>query len=129
MIFVQPSARSGWRLFLESTPRNPSLSLRVHSIPDSSSLHDDSDPDSYRIWPEDDGINILRTPLGSPTFIESYLFGKGVKHRVLPNFIQEVAPAGFSREAVAMLIGAASQKLIYLLKSVQKNPQTAQWMK
>jgi hypothetical protein len=34
------------------------------------------------------------------------------------NFIQEVVVAGFPREAVAMLIGAASQKLIYLLKSV-----------
>ena len=44
-------------------------------------------------------------------------------------FIQEVAAAGFPREAVAMLTGAASQKLIYLLKTVQKNPQTAQWMR
>jgi len=51
MIFVQPSARCGWRSFLESTPppRNTSLSLQVHSIPDGSSLTDDSDPDSYRI--------------------------------------------------------------------------------
>ena len=49
MIFVQPSARSGWRLFLESTPRNSSLSLQVHSIPDDSSLTDDSDPDRYRV--------------------------------------------------------------------------------
>ncbi len=128
-IFVQPSARSGWRLFLESIPRNPSLSLHVHPIPDGSTLQDDSDPDSYRIWPEDDGIHILGTPLGSPAFIESYLFGKGVKHRVQLNFIQEVAAAGFPRGAVAMRTEAASQKLIYLLKSVQKNPQTVQWMK
>jgi hypothetical protein len=28
-----------------------------------------------------------------------------------------------------MLTGAASQKLIYLLVSVQENPQTAQWMR
>ena len=67
--------------------------------------------------------------MGTPAFIESYLFGKGVKHRTLLNFIQEVAAAGFPREAVAMLTGAASQKLIYLLKSVQKNPRTAQWMR
>jgi hypothetical protein len=40
-------------------------------------------------------------------------------------FIQEVVAAGFPREAVAMLIGAASQKLIHLLKIVQKNPHTA----
>ena len=83
---------------------------------------DDSDPDSYRHKPDDDGINILGTPLiGSPAFIESYLFGKGVKHRVLLKFIPEVAAAGFPREAaVAMLAGAASHKLVYLLKSIQK---------
>jgi hypothetical protein len=34
-----------------------------------------------------------------------------------------------SREAVAILTGAASQKLVYLLKTMQKNPQTAQWMR
>ena len=28
-----------------------------------------------------------------------------------------------------MLTGSASQKLIYLLKSVQKNPRTAQWIR
>ena len=39
---------------------------------------------------------------------------------MLLNFIQEVAAAGFPREAVAMLTGAACQKLIYLLKAVQK---------
>jgi hypothetical protein len=54
--------------------------------------------------------------------IEAFLFGKGVKHRVLLNFIQEVAAAGFPREAVSMLTGAASHKLVYLLKSVQKKP-------
>jgi hypothetical protein len=101
----------------------------VHLIPDGSTLTDESDPDSYRQWPDEDGITILGTPLGSPAFIESFLFGKGVKHRVLLNFIQEVAAAGFPREAVAMLTGAASQKLIYLLKTVQKNPQTACWMR
>jgi hypothetical protein len=85
-------------------------------------LTDESDPDSYRQWPDEDGIAILGTPLGSPAFIESFVFGKGVKHRVLLNFIQEVAAAGFPREAVAMITGAASQKLIYLLKTVQKNP-------
>ena len=122
MIYVQPSARSGWRSLLESIPRDPSLPLQIHFIPDGRTLTDESDPDSYRQWPDDDGINILGTPFGSPAFIEPYLFGKGVKNRVLLNFIQEVAAAYFPREAVAMLTGAASQKLVYLLKSVQKNP-------
>ena len=76
-IFVQPSARNGWRQFLESTPRNPSLSLQVHLIPDGITLMDESDPDSYRQWPDEDGITIMGTPLGSPAFIESFLFGKG----------------------------------------------------
>ena len=77
------------------------------------------------MWHEDDGINILGPPLGSPAFIESYMFGKGIKHRALLNFIQEVAAAGFPREGVAMLTGATSQKLAYLLKTVQKNSITA----
>ena len=54
----------------------------MHSIPDGSTLTDESDPDSYRQWPDDDDINILGTPLGSPAFIESYLFGKGVNVRL-----------------------------------------------
>ena len=33
-IFVQPSARDGWRMFLESTPRDPSLTLQIQCIPD-----------------------------------------------------------------------------------------------
>ncbi len=48
---------------------------------------------------------------------------------MLLNFIQEVAAAGFPREVVAMITGEVSQKLIYLLKTVQKNPQTARWMR
>ena len=71
-------------------------------------MSDDSDPDSYRQWPDDDDIKILGTPLSYLAFIEAYLFRKGVKHRVLLNFIQEVAAVGFPREAVAMLTGAAS---------------------
>jgi hypothetical protein len=76
-IFVQPSARSEWRQFLESTPRNPSLSLQVHLIPDGSTLMDESDPDNYRQWSDEDGITILGTPLGSLAFIASFLVGKG----------------------------------------------------
>jgi hypothetical protein len=128
-IFVQPSARNGWRALLDSTPRDPSLPLQIHCIPDGSTLSDESDPESYKQWSDDDGINILGTPLGSPAFIEYYLFGKGVNHRGLLITIQEVAAESFPREAVAMLSGAASQKLVYLLKSIQKNPQTVLWMR
>ncbi len=88
----------------------------------------EGDTNSKRIWPSDDGINILGTPLGSPEFIESYLFGKGIKHMQSLSFIQDVAAGGFPREAVAMLTGAAGQRLTHLSKSIKKNPQTALWM-
>jgi hypothetical protein len=90
---------------LESTPRDPSLPLQIQCIPDGNTLSDDSDPDIYRQWPDDNGINILGTPLGSPVFIEAYLFGKGIKHRVLLNFIQEVAAAGFLKGGRGDAIG------------------------
>ncbi len=86
-IYVQPSARNGWHHLLESTSRDSSLPLLIHCIPDGSTLMDDFDSDSYRRWSDDDGINILGTPLGSPAFIESYMFVKRVKHRMLLNFI------------------------------------------
>ena len=57
---------------------------------------------STKQWVNEDGINILGTPLGSSDFLESYLFGKGIKHRQLLTFIQEVVEAGFPREAVAI---------------------------
>ena len=79
--------------------------------------------------PNDDGVNILGTPLGSPEFIESYLFEKRIEQRLLMTFIQEVAATGFRREAVAMLTGAASQRLTQPLKTMQKNPRTVQCMK
>jgi len=44
MIFVQPSTRTGWRRFLESTPRDTSLTLQIHCIPDGSTRMDESDP-------------------------------------------------------------------------------------
>jgi hypothetical protein len=129
-IYVQQSAQAEWAQYLDSTPRSvdPAV-LCIHDIPDGSFLEIEGDADSKRIWPTDDGINILGTPLGSPEFIESYLFGKGIKHRKLLSFIQDVAAAGFPREAAAMLTGAAGQRLTHLLKSIRKNPQTVLWMK
>jgi hypothetical protein len=77
-IYVQPTARAGWVEFLDSTPRDSTASLPIHDIPDGSSLLDPSDVNNARLWPESDGINVLGTPLGTPEFIESYLFGKGI---------------------------------------------------
>ena len=86
-IYVQPSAREGWCQLLDITPRDLAAALPIHDIPDGSFLTDPTDPGSARQWPKDDGINVLGIPLGSLDFIESYLFGKGLKHRQLLNFI------------------------------------------
>ena len=81
LIFVQPLARVGWVQFLDNVHKDATASLPLHNIPDGISLSDPIDPDSMRLWSDDDGINILGTPLGSFDFVESYLFGKGIKHR------------------------------------------------
>jgi hypothetical protein len=113
---------AGWIEFMDSTPRDPTAALPIHDIPDGSSLADLSDINNARLWPESDGINVLGTPLGTPEFIESYLFGKGIKHRQLMGFIKDVAAASFPRKAIAMLTRAACPRLTHLLKSVEKNP-------
>jgi hypothetical protein len=125
-IFVQPSARTGWVQFLESTPRDPSAQLPIHDIPDRSVLSNPLDPDSSRIWPVDDGINVLGTPMGTPDFKDSYLDGKGHKRKQLLNFIRDVASASFPREAFSMLTGAAGLRLTHMLKSVDMNPRIEQ---
>jgi len=96
---------------------NLSASLPIHDIPDSSYLTDPSNLESRRVWPDKDGINVMGTPLDTPDFIDSYLFGNGIKHRQLLSFIQEVASVGHPREAIAMLIEAACPRLTHLLKS------------
>jgi hypothetical protein len=117
---IQPSAREGWIKFLAETPKNPTTALPIYDIPDGSFLTDPSDVLSTRQWVDEDGINILGSPLGSSDFIDSYLFGKCIKHRQLLTFIQEVDEAGFPREAVAMLTGATCPRLTHLLKSVER---------
>jgi len=77
----------------------------------------------------DDDINVLGTPLGTLDFIEAYLEGKGFKHKQLLTFIQEVASAGFPREAVAMLTWTVGPRLTHEPKPVEKNPRTKRWMK
>ena len=80
MIYVQPSARDGWIQLLADTPRNPLATLPIHDIHVCSFLTDPSDVLITRQWIDEDGINVLDTMLGSSDFIESYLFGKGIKH-------------------------------------------------
>ncbi len=92
-IYVQPFARQEWAQFLESASRDPLASLLIHDIPDGSYLIDPLNLDNKRVWPNEDGINVLDTPLDTPDFIDFFLFGKGIKHRRLLSFIQEVASA------------------------------------
>jgi hypothetical protein len=87
------------------------------------------DKESARLWLESNGINVLGTPLGTSEFIESYFFGKGIKHRQLMSLIQEVVATGFPREAVSMLTGASCPRLTHLLKYVEKNSRTESWMR
>ena len=108
--------------------RNPTAALPIHNIHDRSFLTDQSDPESARQWPKANGINVRGTPLGTPDFTESYLFGKGIKHRELLCCIKDVAVACFPREVVAMLAGAAGPRLTHLLKSVETKPRTETWM-
>jgi hypothetical protein len=56
-----------------NTPSNPSTSLPIHDIPDGNTNFDPADPNYLRLLPEDDGINILGSALGSSAFIESYM--------------------------------------------------------
>jgi hypothetical protein len=128
-IFVQASTQAIWSHFLEVTPRNTLSELSVHDILDGSERVDPFDDDSERVWVEENGVNILETPLGSPTFISSYLRGKGLKHLLLLQFIKDVALAGYPREAELMLKGAAIPRLSHILRSVQKNQHSRGWMK
>ena len=79
------------------------ITLPVHDIPGGSFKLDPLDAVNKKMWPMDDGINILETPLGSPEFIEGYLKCKGDKHRQLLDLINKMAAPRYPREATAML--------------------------
>ena len=118
---MQPTTRANWCRYLNTTPRNELSELHVHDISDRSDGVDPFDPESETIWADDDGINILGPPLGSKQFTSVYLQVKGRKHRLLLDFIKDVAAAGFPREAEHMLKGSTVHRLSHILRSVQKN--------
>jgi len=98
----------------------------VHDIPDGRiKPHEDPeafcDPLTKPSWLECDGINILGTPYGSPTFVETYLNNMLSKHMELPTFILDVAKAGYPRKAHKMLTGSTVPRLSHVLKSVPKD--------
>ena len=135
IFYVRPSARATWMAYLDSNPRFVDTNvLSLYDIPDGRlpklDESEDSHHDSYHgpYWPENDGINILGTPLGSPEFVKEYLQGKLDKHNVLLDIIVDVAKMGFSREAHKMPTGAAIPCLSHFLKSVPIDPSTSEWM-
>jgi hypothetical protein len=122
-VYVLPSARETWLSYLEDNPRSSDpTALCLHDIPDGR-LHPSDDA-----WPKNDGVNIIGTPLGSPTFVEEYLYKKLVKHKLLLSFIVDVANMGFSRESHKMLSGSAVPRLTHILKSVPKDEASTTWM-
>ena len=88
---------------MQCTPRNAQSELPVHDIPDGNERVDPFDHGSERFWPEENGVNILGTPLGTLAFVSFYLQGKGLKHLLLLRFIKDVASARFPREAELLL--------------------------
>ena len=114
---------------MDLTPRNAQSELPVHDIPDGSERVDPFDHGNERVWVDENGVNILGTPLRTPAFVSSYLLGKGLKHLLLLRFIKDVASAGFPREAWLMLKGAAVPHLSHILKSMQKSQHSRGWMR
>jgi len=80
-VYVQPSTRAAWIFYLGENPRTPNpLSFSIHDFPDGRNMPTDEYDPSGPIWPNNDGINILGTPYGSPKFVEEYLQRKLAKH-------------------------------------------------
>ncbi len=109
--------------------------LSLHDIPDGRlPVPVESDETYYAphqklLWPESDGIDILGTPLGSVEFIKPYLHGKLEKHKLLLNFITDVAKMGFSSQAHKKLTRATIRRLSHVFKLVPKDSSSIDWMK
>ena len=145
MIYVQPEAREGLTAYLATHPRSvDAAELSIHDIPDGSETtvveiydSDDQDQDQdqdlsntapLRVWPDNNGVNILGTPSGSTAFMHAYLDSKLNRHRFLLFFIEDVATAGYSREATTMLSGSVAPRMTHILKSIPKIEDTSAWM-
>ena len=113
---------------MDDTPRNALSELPVHDILDGSERVDPFDPDNERVWEDENGVNMLGTPLGTPAFVSSYLLGKGFNHLLLLRFIKDAASAGFPRETKLVLKGAALLRMSHIRMSVQKSQHSRGWV-
>jgi hypothetical protein len=108
------------------------LVLSLHDIPDGrlpprvEGEEAFYEPPHGQTCPESDGVNILRTPLGSPSFVEEYLQTKLAKHKTLFASITEVSNMGFAREAHNMLLGYAVPRLTHIIKAVPTDSASIQ---
>ena len=120
-----------WTRYLQVNPRGTNLeNLSFHDIPDERSLCTDEmfHPECDPLWPKNDGVILLGTPLGSPEFGELYLQAKLSKHKVLLSFIREVAKTRFLREAHHMFTWSAAPPLTHMLKSLPEDDASIGWM-
>ena len=70
--------------------------MSVHDIIDGSELVDPFVHESDRIWREENGVNILGTPLGSSSFVSGYLRGQGPQTSSSPALHQGRSGSGIS---------------------------------
>ncbi len=134
-VFVPPLARASWVAYLEASPRGDDTNcLYLHDIPDGRlpppTVNDEAfyAPFTGPSWPANDGVNILGTPSGSPTFVKEYLQKKINKHQAILSFITDVVKLGHSREAHKMLTWSAVPRFTHVLKSVPKDEASPEWM-
>jgi hypothetical protein len=116
---VYPSARANWCQFLNVSPRSKLSELSVYDISDGGERLNPFNPERERIWPDEDGVNILGTRLESKHFVSSCMHEKGLKHRLVFQFIKDVAAAGFPREDEKMRNGAIVPRQSHILRSVK----------
>jgi hypothetical protein len=120
---------------LEANPRNADATiLSRHDIPDNpiptpiENVEAFYDNTLRPTWHENNGVNIIGTPLGSPTLVKDYLHKKLKKHSLL-YFLIDVAKMSFPRKAHKMFTSFVVPRLIHISKSTHKDLASVEWMK
>ena len=133
--YVQSSTREAWTSYLNDNPHSSYTSiLCINDILDGRNPPPEENDDSFYdhsilpTWHENDGVNILGTPLGSLAFVKDYLGNKLKRHKLLLSFIVDVSKISFSREAHKMLSGPSVPRLTDILKSMPKDFASNEWI-
>jgi hypothetical protein len=128
LIYMESSADASWSRFLDMTPRNNRTEHPVHDIPDVSELVDPFDPDSERIWREENGVNILGAPLGPNSLCSLLSLGKGAQASAPHPLHKGCSGRGISEGSGTDAEGSSTPRMAHILRSVQKNKLTVGWM-